>query len=167
MKAITAYAAATVFAGLLLTGCGATGGSEEGSGGSAGGVTGASSADREEALLEYTECMRDNGVDMPDPDPDGGALEALEMNETTEAALEECEDLMPVNPDAPSEEEQHERALALAECMRENGIDVPDPQPGQGLQLTQGDGSDEQREASAECIETHLQIDPSEGPAGQ
>lgn len=35
-----------------------------------------STVDREDAMLEYAECMRDNGIDMPDPkfDENGGAM---------------------------------------------------------------------------------------------
>ncbi|MFC3996007.1 hypothetical protein ACFOVU_08780 [Nocardiopsis sediminis] len=166
MRAITAYAASALFAGLLLTGCG-VGGSGGGSGDAAGEPAGAdSSASFDEAFQEYAQCMRDNGVDMEDPVP-GEARPALEMNETTEAALEECEDLVPVDENAPSEEERHEQAVETAECLREHGIDVPDPEPGQGLTLSLGDGSDEDREAAAACAGIDPQQLEAEGDAGQ
>ena len=39
----------------------------------------------------------------------------------------------------------HEQMVKFAQCMRENGVDVPDPEPGGGIEITQrrvagGDG---------------------------
>jgi hypothetical protein len=108
-------------------------------------------------MLEYAECMRDQGVDFPDPKPgeDGAMLvgpdpgeeppTAAEQQEM-EAADAECkgilEDVEGSLP-APSAEEQREmqdRALAFAECMREEGIDFPDPEFDEGGRMTFGVG---------------------------
>ncbi len=54
-----------------------------------------------EALVEYSECMRENGVeDFPDPEPNGGIMMSPEMgfdpeSEEFQAAAEACEDLAP------------------------------------------------------------------------
>jgi hypothetical protein len=49
---------------------------------------------------------------------------------------------------------REERGLKWAQCMRENGIDVPDPKPGQGVRLTLRPGSEQQMEkARAACKE--------------
>lgn len=40
--------------------------------------------------------------------------------------------------------EREEMALRFAECLREHGVDVDDPQPGQGLRLTFGPDTDRQ-----------------------
>lgn len=34
-----------------------------------------------------------------------------------------------------SQDEMHEMGLQFAQCLREHGVDVDDPQPGQGIQL--------------------------------
>lgn len=87
--------------------------------------------DADEQALVFAECMRDNGVDMPDPGPGqqglGQAFQSVAGNydrATVEQALAACEDLIPQYP----QEEQHLPGdmLALAECLREQGLDVSD-----------------------------------------
>lgn len=87
----------------------------------------------QEAALKHAECMRRNGVDVPDPKPNGGVVfDPGEVpRETLERAERKCRKHLDDLP-APelSEKEQREfrrRALAHARCMRENGIDMPDP----------------------------------------
>lgn len=97
----------------------------------------------EDAMLEFAQCMRDNGVDMPDPDFSGGGGGAIRiggdgpMSESDVQAMEDAqeacgpimeaarEDLPP--PDPEREAEMRENMLAFSECMREQGIDFPDP----------------------------------------
>lgn len=119
-----------------------------------------SDADRDDALLEYAKCMRDHGVDMPDPKAgsngaaievpmpeSGGELPArtgtfgpdeLSTDPTIKAANTACQPILDgVFGDAPQlspEEEVKARdyQLAFTKCMRENGVDVPDPKPDSG-----------------------------------
>lgn len=96
-----------------------------------------SDKDMEEQALEFAACMRENGVDMPDPEfgEDGGmkfqAGKKLDVNgEAMERAMEACEDKQPDFGGNLSEEdkaEMQDRALDFAECMRGEGIDMPDP----------------------------------------
>lgn len=99
---------------------------------------GTAPTDSEEAMLAYTECMRDRGVEMPDPGPaaDGGpAVIAMDVDpgdDDFQAAATACEPLMEaafgaIEPDPEEEAEMRENMLAYAECMREQGIDMPDP----------------------------------------
>jgi hypothetical protein len=67
------------------------------------------------------------------------------------AAMEECEALLPVDENAPSDEERFETDLRMAECLRENGIDVEDPEPGMGLALPIDPGDDEHMVAVTQC----------------
>jgi hypothetical protein len=118
--------------------------------GGGGGDGGESAASREEAQLEFAECMREHGVDMPDPKPGqagmmfgttkGGPDEKSRTttginpeDPATKKALEACESKMP-NGGAEMSPEQEEKfkeaALAFAECMREHGVNMPDPQFG-------------------------------------
>jgi hypothetical protein len=94
--------------------------------------------DPEEAMLAFTECMREHGVDMADPqfggDGEGGiALEVTPENEgEVEAAQEACQPLLEdamgdIEIDPEREAEMREQMLEFAECMREHGIDMPDP----------------------------------------
>jgi hypothetical protein len=128
--------------------------------------TSSSGSDREkfrEAALEFAECMRRNGVDMPDPTPDGGMrLTARPGDEATvQRAQEACQKYLDkARPPEPSEEEQREareQALEHARCMREHGIDFPDPTFGEDGTVEQrlGEGIDPKdpafREAEKAC----------------
>lgn len=94
---------------------------------------------REDALVEYARCMREHGIDMPDPQVDAGGggfmvqmdgeLDPGEMEE----AQEVCQPIMEqafgeMEPPSPEEVEQaQQQMLDHARCMREHGIDMPDP----------------------------------------
>jgi hypothetical protein len=129
---------------LVLTACGGNGDSDdvasltdttgqsttEGSGDN--GSSAPSEEEREEAELEFAQCMREHGIDFPDPVNGrfqfrGEAGDAEKMEEAQEACGDILEGVVP----QPSEEEQaemQEALLAFARCMREQGIDFPDPE---------------------------------------
>ncbi|SDL85141.1 hypothetical protein SAMN04488074_1149 [Lentzea albidocapillata subsp. violacea] len=82
--------------------------------------------DPKEALLKYAKCMRENGVDMPDPS-DNGAIAAQPEGgadqEKTEKAAGVCRKYLPkssYNPDDPAEKDKRAK---LEKCLREKGID--------------------------------------------
>lgn len=110
------------------------------------GVTGGGeppSEDFNDAALEYARCMRDKGFDVPDPEiinGDGGAEIRLGTgdgidpdDEEFRAAEEACVDELGghevgmLEHDPEEQREFEEAALAYAHCMREQGIDMPDP----------------------------------------
>lgn len=161
-------AAALVAAGLMAAGCG---GDDPG-----GGKTSAADRERDawDAALNYARCMREHGVDVPDPtrESGGGILQkgpVVGPNGVSEAKAREAENackkyMEEIEPgEPPSEEEQQEfreAALAFARCMRKHGIDdYPDPTFGEGgrveQQLDRGSGIDpksqEFREAEEAC----------------
>ncbi|WP_199034384.1 hypothetical protein [Glycomyces salinus] len=91
------------------------------------------SVEADEESLAFAECMRDNGVDMPDPEPGlEGLMEALnaQSGEYDDAAvndaLDACEDLMPSYADEPETPIDEEALLEHNECLREQGIEVSD-----------------------------------------
>ena len=100
-------------------------------------TTGATSDDPQEALLEYTQCMRDEGIDMPDPDFSNGsrggfrlALRGDPNDPDFRAAQEKCQPILASlrqQFDPERQEEFQKAALEFAKCMREHGIDMPDP----------------------------------------
>jgi hypothetical protein len=61
----------------------------------------------------------------------------------------------------PSEDELYQMQLEYVECLREHGLDVDDPQPGEGVQL-QIDGDPATAEAAMEACED-LMPPPPEG----
>jgi hypothetical protein len=117
-----------------------------------------------EAALDFAKCMREHGVDMPDPQPGGGLVLAQRGDEedraTMDRAQKACQKHMEkVRPPEISDEQEaefREQALKFARCMREQGIDMPDPTfsgEGRVQQRIEGGGPDDPRfrEASEEC----------------
>jgi hypothetical protein len=126
-------------------------------GGAAEGGEDSKPLDEEVQALAFAECMRGNGVDMPDPAPGQGSLsDALHEAEdnydraTVDDALTACQDLLPQRAhEGGHDAARSEVELDLAECLRDQGLDVPD-------NLFEGGGlhdveDDELRAAMEEC----------------
>ena len=87
------------------------------------------------AQVKFAQCMRENGVEMPDPKPGGEQVFKVGGDSgispaAFERASKACEEYREqLRPDLSEEEKQEfkTRALAHARCMRERGIDFPDP----------------------------------------
>lgn len=99
------------------------------------------SVDEVGQLRAYAKCMRENGVDMPDPNGDGViSAPALKVgspeSKKAEAAAEKCRTLLPAGGGAEPPKmspEDLEKMRALSRCMRENGVpSYPDPDPETG-----------------------------------
>ena len=100
---------------------------------------------------EFAQCMRDHGVDMPDPQTaeggsgDGGGVRITVSggpNSNADAAMEACKDKLPNGGVPPSmSPEQQEQLRQFAQCMRDHGVDMPDPDPNNGgLRISQSGG---------------------------
>lgn len=159
-------AAAVLVVALVAMACGGSGGPgvatlESANPAASGDATPAPSVDPEEAALAFAECMRDHGIDMPDPQIDsngnmrvtigaGGNIGEIDR-ETMEAAQEARRELLPGGGlGGPGGREltpeDQERILAFTECMREHGVDVPDPQFDEGggfIRIGPGAGADQ------------------------
>lgn len=124
----------TALLALALTACG-DGGERDGVATLASGGPSASasaSVGIEDAFREYAKCMRANGVDLPDPDEDGGGLvmaPSAAPREVQEADAKCGPILKNAVRDNPklNDPAMADRALEFARCMRANGIDMPDP----------------------------------------
>ena len=108
----------------------------------------------EDAMVAFAQCMRDEGIDMPDPQvmsndgaTTGGHIEIRSDSATAgsgpkspdsasskkfEAANKKCEPILAsVKPDIAIDPavlaEQRTQMLAFSQCMRDHGIDFPDP----------------------------------------
>ncbi|MCH9815388.1 MAG: hypothetical protein K0U64_02905 [Actinomycetia bacterium] len=121
---------------LMLAGCTASDSAEVASLGE-GAAQPAASAESAPADggLAFARCMRDNGVDFPDPDPEGGfgPGQRPDLNfdsSEVRAAMQACESLRPGGGprDRTFDADAQEAALAVARCMRESGYEFPDPQ---------------------------------------
>ena len=90
--------------------------------------------DPEDAMLKFAECMREHGVDMPDPSPGGGVRmngEGLseDQMEAAQAACQKWMDMAePEDGGKELTEEEKQSFLDMAACMRERGYNFPDPE---------------------------------------
>jgi len=111
--------------------------------------------DGQEAILQFVACLRDNGIDIPDPQfgveggffgGGGGDLAGIDfMSSGFLDAMEACQHLLEaLQPEIDPEQqaEQNEQLLVFAECMRREGIDFPDPDPVRGLTIGSMRGAD-------------------------
>ncbi|WP_028067056.1 hypothetical protein [Solirubrobacter soli] len=95
-------------------------------------------AKNRKAMLDFAKCMRSNGVDMPDPQFNGGRVTQRMKGdpknpEKVQQAEKACDkyraQIKAPEMSAEQKEEFKKAALANARCMREHGIDnFPDPQ---------------------------------------
>ena len=114
----------------------------------------------EDAMLAFARCMREHGIDMPDPDTSGGGSGVVTFSagaagggnldpDTSkfEEANEACKDLMgdagPMNMSPEQQQEMQDQALAFSRCMREHGVNMPDPSFGAEGQMTMKIGPDD------------------------
>ena len=94
----------------------------------------------EEKVLEFAACMRDGGIDFPDPvvDSDGNVgFDLMAMRDLgdideaeLEAAFEPCAQYLEgvsFGFERIFDAEFQDEIVVFAGCMRENGIDMPDP----------------------------------------
>ena len=88
-------------------------------------------------MLKFASCMRENGIDMPDPSDDGtGMAIKAEDQDAMATATKTCQSKLGTPPPYTAEEqkqmEEQSRKMFLkaAKCYRDNGVDVPDPAAG-------------------------------------
>jgi hypothetical protein len=130
----TTLAALTATAALALAGCGAG----EGGGGDGAAATAGQAGDPQEAALRFARCMREQGIDFPDPTTGPNGMTRIkpptgadEGDPRMEKARKACAKHLAQG--APQEVSDQERAemqragLRFARCMREQGVEFPDP----------------------------------------
>ena len=109
-------------------------------------------------MRAYAKCMREHGVDMADPEVsgDGGIGLSVEGGEKEEVdkADKACKKLLPNGgePPKPSAEDL-DKMRETARCMREHGVDVPDPtMDDPGIRIdSSGADQDKVQKAMEEC----------------
>jgi hypothetical protein len=101
--------------------------------------------DKMQAALAFARCMRQHGIDMPDPKFNGNGISQEftarrgsngPASPTFKAAQQACNKYLPNGgqPTKPNPQEQ-QQMLAFARCMRQHGIDVPDPGANGGIEV--------------------------------
>jgi hypothetical protein len=136
-RVLSAVVLAVAAAGLVV-GCGGDSGSA-GAAADGGGGTTVASSDSDQALVQFAQCMRDQGVDVPDPgDASGGAQGGPPAGDFDAAALRQamqaCGQYLQGSGGpggAPDGSGFGGTRSELAQCLRDEGVDLPDPQTGQ------------------------------------
>lgn len=139
MRRLLGTAGITGLAGLvlLLAGCGSArtpgvataGGATRGASASA-----SASADPVARERQFAACMRQHGVDMPDPAP-GDKNITLPGGDHTKnsAAVQACQHLLGGKQGGRPDANQLAKLRTYARCMRSHGVtDFPDPDPANG-----------------------------------
>jgi hypothetical protein len=100
------------------------------------------SSDPKQAALAFAKCMRQHGIDMPDPQFDANGRITQQYKASPgkgpndpkfKAAQEACKKYMPNGGNAPKPNPQEQQQmLQFARCMRQHGINIPDPNPNGG-----------------------------------
>ena len=157
---------------LAVAACGETDGA--GSEGSSG-EPASSSNDRDAARVRLQECLREQGVELPDGGPGGGGGELSDIDrDEVQEAMEACAEFRDEAFGDITEEDRQEMQDAFAkfsQCMRDEGIDVPDIGAGGGGPPAGGDQidmDDPDVQAALELCQDELpQGGPGAGPGGQ
>jgi hypothetical protein len=104
----------------------------------------------QEGALAFARCMRERGIDFPDPQvgengmirigPGPGRGGPGPEDPKMRAASEKCREHLEVGGEAPElPAEARDAFVAYARCMREEGVDMPDPDPNGGVRFRRGD----------------------------
>lgn len=124
----------------------------------------------DERRLEFTRCMREQGVEVEDSSPgemtsegDGdvsGSEMSIPEGVDLSKAEEACSHLAPAGEQATAPTAEEIAVLRkYAACLRANGVDVPDPDPQTGVLELLGDGSDSGSLAAYEACDHHFDTD--------
>jgi hypothetical protein len=136
-------------------------------------------AKNRKAMLDLARCMREHGVDMPDPTFNGGKVTQRMKGgneDAMRAAEKACQKYRSAikAPEMSTEdkEEFKKAALANARCMREHGIDFPDPtfDPNGGARIKLGKGLNPESakfQAAQKACEKTMPNGPSTSTAGE
>lgn len=88
----------------------------------------------EDKMREHVKCLQEHGIDAEfQQGEEGGGGIAVNggpdsSKEELDAAMEACKHLLPNGGEPPPvDAEQLDKQRALAKCMREHGVNVPDP----------------------------------------
>ena len=165
---------------------------DDGGNGSAAGVTGDGAVDPEQAMLDLTQCLRDQGIEIADPTVDAEGNPQLARpefdeggaNEAFRTAIRECGELLEgvtLGRQGLDFSALQDTLVEYAGCMRDNGYQMDDPdfssfgrppqdgEPGQGggRVFGQFDLDDPEWQAANEACEDILAGFGPGGPGGR
>ncbi len=153
--------------GLCLASLAACGGSEaESSSGSSSSSAGAGNDDAGRVRLQ--QCLRENGVDVPDNPGQGGGGANIDRDKIQEALEGPCKEFQSEgfgNISEADQQEMQDQFQKFAQCMRDEGVDLPDITAGGGPPAGGGaiDQDDPDVQAASKKCQDQL---PQGGPGG-
>ena len=162
-RRVTALALMSAFIALVATGCGSSSSSSSAT---------ASTTSQDAARVKFTQCMRDNGVDIPDNPGQGGGVRPNIDRTKLQAAAKACQKYQQAAVGTISDAQRQEFQDAFAKfsaCMRQNGVDIPDPGSGNGPPAGGGgqiDRSDPKVQAATKACQDKLPQRGQGGPGG-
>jgi hypothetical protein len=172
---------------LAVAACGGGGGGKGdgvaslGGAGSATSTTAAGGGDDRQKALNWARCMRQHGIDLPDPrfdaqgnmiPPEPPAVANAQAKRKFIAAEQACRQYVISGgpPPRPPSAQERQRALASARCLRQHGLNVPDPlidATGIHQPLPEGmDRDDPRLRAPRQACRQYLPNDPTEQAGG-
>lgn len=124
---------------VLAVGCGSSG-SDSGvaSAGGNGKASSAPSADPTNDPLKFAQCMRSHGVDVPDPDPNGGGYSSMAQavrkapKDKRNAALNACQKYVGGVIAAKNSPQYQNALVKYVNCLQKHGVNIADPDPATG-----------------------------------
>ena len=114
------------------------------------------------AQHKYYQCLQQQGIDIQEPQGNGSGSDLSTVAPGTDQAklqkaTEQCRQFLPNGGVAPTiDSKQLADRLRQAKCMREHGINVPDPTPGQQtgpVEAPPGVTPDEYGKAFKACVQ--------------
>ncbi|MFD0688785.1 hypothetical protein [Actinomadura fibrosa] len=156
--------AVSVVVGLSACGGGGDGDGVASVGGTAGAKASASptaSLSAEDAQLKFAQCMREHGIDVPDPGSGTGGAARLGKGtnrDKLQAALKQCQSWLQAGGKLPDlkDPKVHDQYVKFAQCMREHGVDMKDPTPDGQIEIPSGKVSQEKAKKAREACQNVL-----------
>ncbi|GAA3618092.1 hypothetical protein GCM10022419_124530 [Nonomuraea rosea] len=136
---------------LVLAACGQnqeTGASVASAGSPAATTSAASTASGNDGGLKFAQCMRENGIEMPDPEGSDGRIQVRLPEgadpQKAKTAMEQCKQHLPNGGEPEQADPQKlEQQRKFAQCMRDNGVPkFPDPDASGGFKMGPDTGMD-------------------------
>jgi hypothetical protein len=126
---------------------------------------------QERARLQLTACLRKQGVDLPDRPGQGagggGAPSQIDRQKVEKAMQGPCKKYQQKafgNFSAEDRAEMRDRMVKFSACMREHGVDLPDPGSGGGAQTFRFDRDDPKVSKATEACRDKLPQGGRGGP---
>jgi hypothetical protein len=96
-----------------------------------------------DGAVKFAQCMREHGIDFPDPQRGANGLvrmmgpKNLNPNDPKlKSANSECQKFLQAGggpaPDAATQAKARDAFVKFAQCMRQHGVDIPDPKSSGG-----------------------------------